>query len=126
MPKNLWQKKFNSQDDYVWRSSFGEFKSGDTVVKEEITNRRLIQLYDARMIVRRDVWNEFVGADSAADKSRVVDFPAPVDDTAHLRQQLEALGVEVDGRWKEKRLLEELEKATAPAPTLPGVNNGAA
>lgn len=126
MPKNLFQAKFDPDADYVVRRAFGDYAPGDKLVKKDFTSRRIRQFYDGRMIVLKDVWNEFVGASSAADKSRVVDFPAPVDDTAHLRQELESLGVEVDGRWKEKRLLEELEKATAPKQALPGVNNGAA
>lgn len=42
------------------------------------------------------------------------------DSLEPLREELRALGVEVDGRWGEKRLNEELEKATAPK-SLPGV-----
>jgi hypothetical protein len=37
------------------------------------------------------------------------------DEAEDLRQQLTALGVAVDGRWKLARLREELDAATAPA-----------
>ena len=32
-----------------------------------------------------------------------------------LKAKAEALGIEVDGRWSEKRLQEEIDKAAAPA-----------
>lgn len=123
MVKNLWLKKFDPSDDFTWRKNCGEYVMGTSVVKENFTARRLQQLYTARIIVATDVWNEFVGAPSpAADNSgRVVDS-APVSAPAldSLRDELEAAGVTVDKRWGEKRLIEELEKATAPV-TLPGL-----
>jgi hypothetical protein len=44
---------------------------------------------------------------------------APKDDTddeaTAMRAELEALGVKVDGRWSNRRLRDELERATAPS-----------
>lgn len=118
MVKNLWLKKFDPSDDFTWRRNCGEFTAGESVVKSKFTDRRLRQLYDARIIAATDVWNEFVGASSpATDKARVVADSAPVSDAG---AELEALGVKVDKRWGEARILEELEKATAPA-KLPGM-----
>lgn len=122
MPKLLWSKKFDVKGSYVWRK--GE-NVGEPVVNKDYTDRRLRQLYDGRSIVYSDVWKEFVGA-TAVKGLPVVD-PAPIDDgESDLHAQLESLGVKVDKRWGEARLIEELEKATAPAAVLPGVKDGAA
>lgn len=124
MPKNLWHKKFNPSDSFIWRRECGDYKPGESVVNKDFAPRRLRQMYDNRMIVAADVWNEFVGASSpATDKARVVVDSAPVSDAG---AKLEALGVKVDKRWGEARLLEELEKATAPTMSLPGIADGAA
>lgn len=130
MPKNLWLKKFDPSDDFTWRKNCGDYTMGTPVDKKIFTGRRLRQLYDARIIAPSDVWNEFVGASSpAADKARVVVDSAPVSDAGdpldELRAELEAAGVTVDKRWGEKRLTEELEKATAPVMKLPGMPDGA-
>lgn len=124
MPKNLWSKKFDPDAEFVWRHGY---HTGQPVVKTEFNPRRLKQLYDTRKVVMEDVWNEFVGVLSpTADKSgRVADSapvsaPASDDPRAELRAQLDELGIEYDNRWGEKRLTEELEKATEPA-KLPGM-----
>lgn len=120
MVKNLWLKKFDPSDDFTWRRNCGEFTAGESVVKKNFTERRLQQLYSARIIAATDVWNEFVGA-SPADKARVVVDSAPVSDAGdsidELRELAEEAGVSIDKRWGEKRLLEELDKATK----LPGM-----
>lgn len=127
MAKNLWLKRFDPSDSFTWRRAYGDNTAGETVVNKDFTPRRLRQLYEGRIIVATDIWNEFVGASSpATDKSRVVVDSAPVSDAALIREQLDALGVEYDKRWGEKRLNEELEKATAPVTSLPGIADGAA
>lgn len=125
MVKNIWNEPFDPNGEYTWRKNCGEYATGEKVVKSNFVERRLRQLYSARIIAPTDLWNEFVGATTpAADKSRVVVDSAPVSDAApnldELRAQLEAVGVTVDKRWGEKRLNEELEKATTPL-TLPGM-----
>lgn len=82
MPKNLWLKKFNPDDDFKWRRTVGDCKPGDKVVKKDFLPRRLKQLYESRMIVAADVWNEFVGR--ADKKRRVVEDSAPVSDAPRL------------------------------------------
>lgn len=129
MPKNLWSKRFDPSDAFVWRRSYGDNNPGDPVVNSEFTTRRLRQLYEGRMIVAADVWNEFVGASSPApDKARVVVDSAPVSDAGNtldeLRSRAESLGIVVDKRWGEKRLRDEIQNAKSPS--LPGVNDGAA
>lgn len=124
MPKLLWSKKFDVKGSYVWRK--GE-NVGEPVVNKDFTERRLRQLYDGRSIIYSDVWNEFVGAakSPAPAKGLPAVDSAPIDSgESDLRSELESLGVKVDKRWGESRLIEELEKATAPA-ALPGVNDGA-
>lgn len=126
MPKLLWSKKFDVKGSYVWRK--GE-NVGEPVVNKDFTERRLRQLYDGRSIVYSDVWKQFVGAakSPAPAKGLPVVDPAPIDNgESDLRSELESLGVKVDKRWGEARLIEELEKATAPTAVLPGVNDGAA
>lgn len=131
MPKNLFQKKFNPNINYVARRAFTGYDTGDVIVKSDFTEHRLKQMYSSRMIVREDVWDQFVGAPSpVADAGLPAVKPAPLDSGESdplqpLRDELEAAGVKVDKRWGEARLNEELEKATAPA-ALPGVNDGAA
>jgi hypothetical protein len=122
---NLWYKKFNADDDFVWR------RTGEPVSKEEFTPRRIRQFYDGRYIVESNTWSQFVGVSSPAsdDSGRVVDSapvspPATSDPRDELRAQLDSLGVEYDNRWGEKKLTEALEEATKPI-TLPGVNDGA-
>ncbi len=131
MAKNLWLKKFDPSDDFSWRKNYGEYAAGEKVVKKNFSPRRLKQLYEGRYIVERGMWNEFVGAASspAPAKGLPVIDPAPVDNgesaVNELRADAEALGIEVDKRWGEKRLNAEIEKATAPV-VLPGVNDGVA
>lgn len=133
MPKNLWLKRFDPDAEFVWRRASAQYGAGDEVVKSDFTPRRLKQLYEGRYILERDVWNDFVGVASSPAPAKglpVVD-PAPVDNGEsdpidELRADAESLGIDVDKRWGEKRLNAEIEKATAPASTLPGVNDGAA
>lgn len=123
MAKNLWLKEFNPSDNFTWRRNCGEYAMGDKVVNKNFTVRRLQQLYNSRIIVATEVWNEFVGP-SPADNARVVEDSAPVSDAGdnlvELRNSLESHGVKVDKRWGEARLLEELEKVTNPV-KLPGM-----
>ena len=113
MPKNLWIKRFNPDDDFVWRRVSSQYAPGEDVVKKNFTPRRLKQLYESRYIVERDTWNQFVGVSSSApDKARVVVDSAPVSDAGDPLDTLRA-----DAK---------IEKAAKPAPALPGMTDGAA
>lgn len=60
-----------------------------------------------------------IGDLSVAQPDKQEDEPAPApvateqDDTESLRTQAKALGIDVDNRWGDKRLQEEIEKAQA-------------
>lgn len=127
MPKDLFKAKFDPNANYIARRAFGDYQIGDKFVKENFTPHRVKQMYSTRMIVMEDVWNEFVGVTPAPTPALPVVDPAPVDDgeVPSLREEYKQLtGKDADKRWGEARLVEELEKATAPAPALPGMADG--
>jgi hypothetical protein len=66
-----------------------------------------------------DGWHESLTAAMAPPVTAPVAAPVPDDDApalrAELEQKAEELGIKVDGRWSDKRLIAEIEAKMAPA-----------
>ena len=114
---------------------------GDTVPETAFSPRRLRQLFDQRTIVHRATYEALINGyarfvpveepvSDAGDELPVAQLPglpglptppteepeAENDDEAELeklRADAKELGIEVDGRWKAKRLQSEIDKALA-------------
>jgi len=79
---------------------------------------RGIDTQEALEAALADGWHDSLTA-AMAPPAPADDAPAPADDApvmrAELDQKAEELGIKVDGRWSDKRLIAEIEAKMAPA-----------
>lgn len=139
MAKNLWMQRFDPKRNFVARRPFSmlgsRLNAGDPIDKDSLTDRRLRQMYDHRLIITEEAYslhtgvgkggrNPSPGDNPTGDPANASPGPSPADGGASEPEQLDLLAEgEVETEVKDETNPEAEVEAEAEVKDEPHPND---